>query len=309
VARPLSAATGAIWWARVRLAAGGFAIAAAMLVIGWMISQRLTHSLERLTAYVGAIRDGRKAVLPQSQAKEVAELALAFDEMRRALEGKAYVEEYTQALTHELKAPLSAIRGAAELLDEGMPAEERSRFLAHLRNEAQRLQTIVDRMLQLSALEARHTLSEVGRIELATLVSETVEALAPQAEARRIQVRMETRPAHVSGERFLLGQALSNLLQNAIEFSLAGGVVTARIRPEGGRVHVEIDDDGPGVPDFARTRIFERFYSLPRPETGRKSTGLGLSFVREIASLHGGEIAVGNRPHGGARAVLTLPVA
>lgn len=309
VGRPLHAVTAAILRARLRLAAGGLAVAAAMLLIGWAISQRLTHALERLTAYVGDVRDGRQARRPTSRAAEVEALARAFDEMRTALEGKAYVEEYTQALTHELKAPISAIRGAAELLDEDMPADERTRFLANLRHEAARLQTIVDRMLQLSALEARRTLKEVGRVELFALVDETVAAFRAQAQARRIELRVEAVHALVHGERFLLGQALSNLLQNAIEFSVPGGVVTIRIRHEAGQVRVEIDDDGPGVPDYARTRIFERFYSLPRPDTGRKSTGLGLSFVREIAHLHGGEVSVGNRPQGGARAVLTLPAA
>jgi two-component system sensor histidine kinase CreC len=190
-----------------------------------------------------------------------------------------------------------------------MPADERTRFLANLRHEAARLQTIVDRMLQLSALEARRTLKEVGRVELFALVDETVAAFRTQAQARRIELRVKAVHALVHGERFLLGQALSNLLQNAIEFSAPGGVVEIRIRNEAGQVRVEIDDDGPGVPEYARTRIFERFYSLPRPDTGRKSTGLGLSFVREIAHLHGGEVAVGNRPQGGARAVLTLPAA
>lgn len=307
VARPLSIATGPILWARLRLAAGGLAIAAAMLVIGWWISQRLTDSLERLTAYVGAVRDGRKGAPPQSRAAEVAELTRAFEELRTALEGKAYVEEYTQALTHELKAPLSAIRGAAELLDESMPPEERARFLDHLRNESGRLQAIVDRMLQLSALEARRTLRDVGRIDLDGLLAETVDALSAQARARQVRVQLELGNGHANGERFLLGQAVSNLLQNAIEFSPESGTVVARVRTEAGWVHVEIDDDGPGVPEFARARIFERFYSLPRPGSGRKSTGLGLSFVREIASLHGGRIVVDNRAQGGARAVLSLP--
>lgn len=309
VARPLSVAVAPIWWARARLAAGGLVIAVIMLVIGWWISQRLTHSLERLTAYVDSVREGRKTAPPPSRAAEVTALTRAFEEMRTALEGKAYVEEYTQALTHELKAPLSAIRGAAELLEEGMPEEERARFLAHLRNEAGRLQMIVDRMLQLSALEARRTLREVGRVDLPALVEETVASLAPSALARRITVRIEGGPAWVSGERFLLGQALSNLMQNAIEFSPGGAAVVVRVQRQGGRVVIEIDDEGPGVPEFARTRIFERFYSLPRPETGRKSTGLGLSFVREIAHLHGGEVSVSNRPQGGARAVLNLPEA
>ena len=115
----------------------------------------------------------------------------------------------------------------------------------------------------------------------------------------------------VKGEVFVLVQAVVNLVQNAVEFSPAGGVVTVSV--ERGDVEgrswarVVVDDAGPGVPAFARERIFERFYSLPRPEGGRKSTGLGLSFVREIAALHGGTVTVENRAGGGTRAVLGLP--
>ena len=86
---------------------------------------------------------------------------------------------------------------------------------------------------------------------------------------------------------------------------MLGGV---KLEGAAGVASISIDDSGPGVPDFATERIFERFYSLPRPDSGRKSTGLGLSFVREIALLHGGEATVANRPEGGARAILLLPL-
>jgi two-component system sensor histidine kinase CreC len=85
--------------------------------------------------------------------------------------------------------------------------------------------------------------------------------------------------------------------------------VTLFVGVEGGQAVVTVDDSGPGIPDFALPRLFERFYSLPRPDTGRKSTGLGLSIVREVALLHGGEVRVANRPEGGARAELRLPLA
>jgi two-component system sensor histidine kinase CreC len=81
--------------------------------------------------------------------------------------------------------------------------------------------------------------------------------------------------------------------------------VTLRATP--GLLEIAVEDSGPGVPDYALARVFERFYSLPRPDTGRKSSGLGLSIVREIARLHGGEAELANRPGGGARATLTVP--
>ena len=310
VARPLSSVTEAILRARLRLVAGGLAVAAIMTAAGWWIATKLTHSLERLTAYAEAVRDGREARPPASRASEVAALARAFEEMRVALEGKAYVERYTQALAHEVKAPLSAIRGAAELLQEELPAEERARFLANLRMESARMQEIVERMLRLAALEARRGLEAVERVEVGAVVREATEAMRPAAVARGVELRVDglAGGVWVRGEGFLLVQAVVNLVQNAVEFSTAGGVVVVRVgEGERGWVSVVVEDGGPGVPEFAKERIFERFYSLPRPEGGRKSTGLGLSFVREIAGLHGGSVAVRNRAEGGARAVLSLP--
>jgi two-component system sensor histidine kinase CreC len=112
----------------------------------------------------------------------------------------------------------------------------------------------------------------------------------------------------VRGEKFLLVQAVGNLVQNAIEFSPPGAKVTLALRVAAGRATVTVEDSGAGVPDYARDKIFDRFYSLPRPDTGRKSSGIGLSIVREVARLHGGDATLQNRPEGGARATLTLPL-
>ena len=113
-------------------------------------------------------------------------------------------------------------------------------------------------------------------------------------------------PVTVNGERFLLAQAISNLTQNALDFSAGGGTISIDVSVENGLARVIVDDRGSGVPDYALPRIGERFYSLVRPETGRKSTGLGLSMVIEIARLHGGNFALRNRPKGGARAEFTI---
>lgn len=286
-------------------------IAAGMVAIGWWIATRLTHSVERLTAYAQAVRDGRTAVPPQSRAHEVAELARAFEEMRVALEGKAYVERYTQALAHELKAPLSSIRGAAELLGEDPPEADRARFVANLRAETERLQRIVERLLELAALESKRAGSALGDVDLTELVRARCRAAEAGAALRAVTLRCGARgtAARVQGDAVLLGQAVDNLLQNAIEFSPRGAAVEIAVEGEAGGVEVRVEDRGPGVPDFAVEKVFDRFYSLPRPDTGRKSSGLGLSIVREVVRLHAGEVRLENRPGGGARAVLRLPVA
>ena len=308
VGRPLASVAEGVRAARWRLMGYAGAIGLVMLVAGWWIAARLAHSLERLTVYARNVRDGRPAAPPRSRAREIAELSQAFEEMRDTLEGRQHVERYTQALAHEVKAPLAAIRGAAELLGEEMPEEQRRKFHDNIRNEAARIQQIVERLLELSSLEARKVLRQTEPVDLAGLMAGAAEVLRPAYASARVTLSVGVARGRLQGERVLLREALVNLLQNALEFSPAGGEVTFTAATENDRVILAVEDRGPGVPDYALPRVFERFYSLPRPGTARKSTGLGLALVREIAHLHGGDATLTNRPEGGARAVLWMPV-
>ncbi|MEN6585737.1 MAG: two-component system sensor histidine kinase CreC [Sulfuricella sp.] len=235
-------------------------------------------------------------------------LSAAFRDMRDALAGNSYTEEYVQTLTHELKSPLAAIRGAAELLREDMPEAQRQRFSANIAEQVQRLQDLADRLLELSSLEKHRTLEDVQPVDIAALASQAAAALEHAARRREVSL-LVTVPDNirVEGDPFLLHQALANLLANAVDFSPPGATVELGAAMSGRRVELTVRDRGPGVPDYALDRVFEKFYSLRRPDSGRKSTGLGLAFVREIAHLHGGEAFLANHPEGGATATLSLP--
>ncbi len=309
LSRPRRSVNAVIWAERRKLAAVALVVAGTMLVAGWWIAHRLTVALGRLANYARAVRAGDDARPPTSRATEIAALGNAFEAMRRELEGKAYIERYTQALTHEIKSPLAGVRGAMEILEEDPPPEERARFFGHLRAETERMGRIVDRMLELTALESRREPGTREDVELGRMLIEQVAALRGGAEARQVRWELSGGDAEivVFAERFLLGQAVFNLLQNAVEFSPRGGRIAVRITRSIGWANVVVEDDGAGVPAYALDRVFERFYSLPRPFGGRKSTGLGLPLVREIARLHGGEVSLGNRSEGGARAELRLP--
>jgi len=309
VGRPLATVVEGVTRARWRLVFWAGAIALVMIAVGWWVSAQLVRSLERLTVHARAVRDGRVSQAPTSRAREIAELARAFEEMRDALEGRQHVERYTQVLAHEVKAPLAAIRGAAELMDEAMPAEQRTKFLANIRAEAARIQAIIERLLELSSLEARKELTRTEALAPAALAAEAADVLRGAFAAAGVTLRVEASGvATVRGERVLLREALVNLLQNALDFSPRGAEVVLRAESGDRRVTFSVEDRGPGVPDYALPRVFERFYSLPRPGTERKSTGLGLALLREIAHLHGGEVTLGNRTDGaGARAVLSMP--
>jgi two-component system sensor histidine kinase CreC len=231
--------------------------------------------------------------------------------MRDALEGKKYVENYVQTLTHEIKSPVAAIRGAAELLQEDMPAAQRDRFMHNILTETIRIQEIVDRLLLLSAVEAMKSLDERKPVDLAEVLRNAIASVEPQAVGKKIRVeaRLDDEGCVVEGDRFLLEKSLLNLLQNAVEFSPPGRKVAVALVVNAGWAEIIVEDEGPGIPVYAMEKVFDRFYSLPRPDSGRKSSGLGLSIVREIARLHGGDAKLVNRDGGGARASLTLPKA
>ncbi len=288
----------------------GLILFAVIAVGAYLVITLFSRPIRRLTDYAHAVARGERVVPPRGGSPEAATLGRAFEDMRDALENRAYVENYVQTMTHEMKSPVAAIRGAAELLHEDMPAERRGKFVANIQAEARRLQNIIDRLLALSALESRKKLDHPEAIALAALAHAVCAELQPAAEARglRLDLTCDGQP-EVLGESFLLESAIHNLVQNAIEFSPDGGTIRIRVAPETDHATITVEDDGPGIPDYALPRLFERFYSLPRPCAGRKSSGLGLCFVREAAALHRGSIEVENRAAApGTRAVLRLPL-
>ena len=307
VGKPAHGINALVAQAKRKIVIGAVTGGAGLLVVLLLTAAWLIGPLERLTDYARAIRDGRNAALPKLPGRTLQELGTAFEQMRDALEGRQHAERYTRALAHEVKAPLAAIRGAAELLDEDMPAEQRARFMTNIRTESARIQQIVERLLELSSIEARKALQETEAVEPRVLIAEAVENLRPAYAAAAVTLRLGATDAPaVYADRFLLRQALLNLLQNALEFSPRGGEVVVSARRTGNSVEFAVAYRGPGVPDYALARVFERFYSLPRPNGGRKSTGIGLPLVREIAHLHGGEAKLENGAEGGARASFSV---
>lgn len=308
VAKPVASVAVFIRSASRRLAVAGALTLALTALLSLGLARWITLPIERLTSYARSIRTGRRPPLPPLPPREIRALGEALEEMRLALEGKRYVEGYVRTLTHEIKGPLSAIRAAGELLGEEMPATERRRFLDNILSECARLQLMVDRLLALSAVEASQGLTEPAAIDVAGLVREVAASAAPLAEQRgvRLEVLVPADETLVVGDAFLVRQALFNLVQNALDFTPAGGLVTLEVAPAAGDVALVVRDTGPGVPEYALPRVFERFYSA-RPPSAPVGVGLGLAFVRQVAVLHGGEASLANRSEGGAVATLRLP--
>ena len=288
----------------------GLVLLGTALVVGLFAAWWLSRQLGGLRRYADAVTAGERALPPRS-AGEFGDLGRALQTMRERLEDRRYVERYVHTLTHELKSPLAAIRGSAELLELPLPEADRRRFAANIGAQSERMAMMIDRLLALAAVEHRQRIEAPLPVDLAAVAREVAEAVAPRLRSAGVELALEADEPLPSppGDAFLLRQALENLVDNAIAFSPRGGTVAVALRARGDAVAIEVSDQGPGVPDYALERVFERFYSLPRPNDAGRSSGIGLTFVAEVAQLHGGRAWLRNRDAGGALAAIELPAA
>jgi two-component system sensor histidine kinase CreC len=307
VAKPMISLVPYVERGAERVRDAGLILLAATALIGLVFTVWLGRSIDRLRDYAIAVASGQKAAAPTGGGRQLSELARALATMREELEGKQYVERYVQNLAHEMKSPLSAIRGAAEILESDPPADDRRRFAAHITEQSERLQATIERMLMLARVEQLQTPEGQERLSPAALIESCLELRRPALAERQLHPRVVIdTPRPIAGDAFLLQQAILNLLDNAIEFSPDGGEIELTVRPHGPMLEFALRDHGGGAPDYALGQMFNRFYSLPRPATGKKSTGLGLALVREVARLHGGEAGFANHPAGGGAAWLRV---
>lgn len=267
------------------------------LILGWTI----TRPLEHLAAAARRISAGERDVeVPRVGSGEARELADALAAMVREQEARMrYVTEFTADVAHELKSPLTSIRGAAELLRDGAFDDEaaRARFLRNIELDAERLDRLVSRLLELSRIDAsREPLVDVALDEVVARVVERTDSTEQPVAVSGL------RGAHVRGRASDLERALSNLVENALRFSPPGVPVRIEVSREGGRVAVAVADEGPGVPESDRERVFQRFFTTDAERTG---TGLGLAIVASVAAALGGSVRL-DRSERGARFVLTL---
>ena len=278
------------------------------LIIGSLFTWRFTRKINALRDYALNISQGKKATAPISSNDELTDLASAMQTMRTELDGKQYIQENVQHLTHELKSPITAIQGALELISPNMPAADQAHFLAQIKVQSKRVQTIIQNMLGLASLEHQQQLSQVSDVNLHDLIHTQMTHLNQKIYALGANIHADCRPSIIlKADSFLLGQAIVNLLENALDFSPPNSEIKVAVTEENNQILIQVKDQGAGIPDYAMTKIFDKFYSLPRPTTNQKSTGLGLNFVQEVVKLHGGNVSLKNHADGGAIAILTLP--
>lgn len=218
--------------------------------------------------------------------------------------------EFTANVSHELKTPLTAISGIAEIMQGGMVKPEDIRdFAGDIYQEARRLIALVEDILRLSQLDEGAESLEREPVELLALSQEVARRLEPAARSAGVSVEVCGAPVQVQGVRRVLDEMIYNLCENAIKYNRTGGRVTLTVGQGAEGPEVTVADTGIGIPPEDQSRVFERFYRVDKGRSKREGgTGLGLSIVKHITAKYSGQITLVSRPDEGTSIRVTLPV-
>lgn len=274
-------------------------VIAVAMVLGYFVSHGFTVSISRLVNYAKSMATGEKVSPPKFMDKRLDNLAEAINYMREQIDGKEYVEHYIHGLTHELKTPLTAVGAAAELLSEDLPKTEQQRFINNIRVSNQRMQKLVERMLDLAKIESQHALDNIASFNLYEVVRQLLTERSPFIAEFQLQIKLSIpKNSTATGDKLLIRQAIANLIDNALENCHQNGNIKLAYQQTESSHHFSVSNDGEPLDDYVIERAFERFFSLQSKNRLRKSTGLGLSFVREIMQLHQGKAYLKNTDKG-----------
>ncbi|MCQ4189705.1 sensor histidine kinase [Methylocystis suflitae] len=294
--------------------------AGVMLLISLFFTNTITEPMRRLAEAAERVRRGVKSrqEIPDfsDRPDEIGHLSGALRDMTKALYNRIdAIEHFAADVAHELKNPLTSLRSAVETLPIAKTEESRDRLLAIIKHDVGRLDRLISDISDASRLDAELARADMNVVDLAAALSTVVDLARAVDRGDGVKIQLTVRSSQydaprsrwrVLGNDSRLGQVFNNLIDNGRSFSKPGGVVRVLLWPErakgpGGQqiegFEIIVDDDGPGIPDGAFERIFERFYT-DRPEQGfGQNSGLGLSISRQIIEAHGGRIRALNRTH------------
>jgi signal transduction histidine kinase len=293
--------------------AGAVALVLSAL-LALLISRSVAAPLKRVAQAAAAIAQGQiGARAPLSGPTEARSLAHSFNVMAAEVEATQQAQrDFIANVSHELKTPLTAIQGFSQALLDGTAGDpEAARRAAQvIHEEADRMRGMVNELLTLARFDAGQVQMARQRVALQTLLEGCVERLAPQAQAAQVHIDLEApERVMVVGDRERLAQVFTNLLDNAVAHTPAGGSVRVRVPPphEAGYVEIAVKDTGSGIPPEALSRIFERFYQVDPSRQRSRGAGLGLAITQEIVEAHGGTITVESVEGEGTTFLVRLP--
>ena len=281
------------------------------LLFGFLGSYRISRNIKRLQKYISNLFSADEAVMPDLN-NQFNELARTIKEARADVELKDDVEQYIDTLAHELRTPITGIQLTAENLLSPMSDNQRKRFVENILKSNKHMELLVNRLLELSRIERRENLKDVETLNILEVVNNVLDApsRAKTILEKNIKVDIQINSStSLKAEKILLEQAIGNVVNNALDFSPTSGTITIKASQTNAAISIIVLDDGPGIPPQVINKLFTRFFSVSRPDTGNRGNGLGLRFVRKIMQLHGGEVILQNRfIQKGAEAKLRFPL-
>jgi two-component system sensor histidine kinase ChvG len=289
------------------------------IALSLYLARTIIEPLRRLGGAAVRVRLGREREVEvprmQQRGDEIGVLARAISDMTAALRQRIdAVESFAADVAHELKNPLASLRSATESLGRVKDPELLSQLNQVTAHDVRRIDRLVTEIAEASRIDAELSRATFEPIDLAKLVENVVKTREDRGlnAGRKVAIDREKRAARVLGVPLRLERVLENLLDNAVSFSPPDGTISIRLRREDERVLLTVCDEGPGIPESEREKVFARFHTA-RPETEGfgDHSGLGLAIARTIAEAHDGSLTVADQPDGrsGACLVLELPAA
>lgn len=293
------------------------AIAISLIILAFLLSR-----LRRLTASVRAFGAGDYSTRAGVRSSdEIGELANTFNTMASTIErsiedlkmSDVRRREFFANISHDLKTPLTSIRGFVETLllkRDDLPAGQREQYLQTILTRTERLTTMVSQILELSRLEARETALVFEQIDLKDTLSDLFLELSPIAEKAGVTLtsRVPDDLPPLSGDLKLVERALRNLLDNAVRHTPEGGEVSVVVEGQKGTTVISVKDTGEGIDAAHLSHVFDRFYRGDKSRVGQSArTGLGLPITKQIVEMHNGSIQVSSSPEAGTTFTLAFP--
>jgi signal transduction histidine kinase len=292
----------------------GLAALALSLLMAFGLARWIGSPLQTLVAASRQMPHTDARPVTPSGPREVQDLTRAFNDMSARMQASQKSQrEFVANVSHELKTPLTSIQGFAQALQDGTADTDESRrhAAAVIQEEAGRMHRLVLDLLDLARLDTGTADLQRAPLDLAALLHSVAEKFDPQSRAAGVDIRVETAELPpITGDGDRLAQVFTNLVDNALKYTPAGGSITLRAAADRSTVRVDVADTGAGIPPEALAHIFDRFYQADpsRPGGSKRGAGLGLAIAREITAAHGGTISVRSGLGTGSTFTVTLPL-